>query len=99
MINRVPLNRDTIRVQFVLPEARLPEERVSVVGDFNAWDPAALPLRRRNNGTRSASVVLETGRRYAFRYVADSSDHWMDEETADSAEPNGYGTWNSVVVT
>lgn len=99
MIRRVPVNRDKIRVQFVLPESRLPDTKVSVVGDFNAWDPGALVLQRQDDGTRAASVVLRTGQRYAFRYVADGSDRWVDEETADSAEPDGRGTWNSVVLT
>ena len=53
--------KDGVRVQFVVPEAQVPG-RVSVVGEFNSWDPKALPLRRRANGTRSASVVLKPGR-------------------------------------
>jgi hypothetical protein len=98
MIKRTPLNGGgEVKVQFVLPEERL-HGKVSVVGEFNDWDPTALPLRKRANGTRSASIVLETGRRYAFRYVGEG-DRWYDEETADSAEPNGLGGWNSVVVT
>jgi len=69
-----------------------------VVGEFNDWNPRATPLRRRTNGTRSASVTLETGRRYAFRYLGEGGT-WYDEETADGAEPNDFGTWNSVVTT
>lgn len=98
MIKRTPMNGGGgVRVQFVLPEERLSGE-VSVVGEFNDWNPRAHRLRRRTNGTRSASVVLESGRRYAFRYLGENG-RWYDEETADSAEPNGHGTWNSVLNT
>jgi 1,4-alpha-glucan branching enzyme len=96
MIKRTPVSGG-VRVQFSLPEERV-SGKVSVVGEFNDWNPRATPLRRRANGTRSASVVLEPGRRYAFRYVGEG-DHWYDEETADSAVPNGFGGWNSVVQT
>ena len=97
MIKRSPAKNGTVKIQFVLPEERL-AGAVSVVGEFNDWNPRATPLRKRTNGTRSASVTLETGRRYAFRYLAEGG-RWYDEETADSAEPNDYGTWNSVVTT
>ena len=96
MIKRTPVKGgEGVRVQFVLPEERIWGE-VSVVGEFNDWNPRATPLRRRPNGTRSASVVLEPGR-YAFRYLGEGG-RWYDEETADSAEPNGLGGWNSVLV-
>ena len=97
MIKRIPAKNGTVKVQFVLPEERL-VGAVSVVGEFNDWNPRSHPLRKRTNGTRSASVTLESGRRYAFRYLAEGG-RWYDEETADSAEPNDYGTWNSVVTT
>jgi hypothetical protein len=97
MIKRTPGKDGTVKIQFVLPEERL-SGSVSVVGEFNDWNPRATPLRRRANGTRSASVTLEAGRRYAFRYLGEGG-RWYDEESADSAEPNGHGTWNSVVTT
>ena len=97
MIKRSPGKNGTVKVQFVLPEERLTGS-VSVVGEFNDWNPRATPLRKRTNGTRSASVTLEKGRSYAFRYLGEGG-HWYDEETADSAQPNDYGTWNSVFTT
>jgi|tagenome__1003787_1003787.scaffolds.fasta_scaffold19576288_1 hypothetical protein len=98
MIKRTPVKSgDGVKVQFVLPEERL-NGKISVVGEFNDWDPKATPLRKRTNGTRSASVVLEPGRNYAFRYLAENG-HWYDEETADGAEPNGFGGWNSILRT
>lgn len=70
---------------------------VSVVGDFNGWDPAAHPLKPRTNGRRSAVVTLPAGTRHAFRYLADGGDFFDDPE-ADGYEDNGYGGTHSVIV-
>ena len=97
MIKRTPM-RDRVRVQFILPETRVTSEEVCVVGEFNNWREGATRLRRQEDGTRSASVTLAAGQRYAFSYVGDDG-RWYDEETADSAEPDGRGGWNSVLRT
>jgi hypothetical protein len=36
-------------------------EPVSVVGDVNDWTPRSHPLRRRSDGTRSATITLPAG--------------------------------------
>jgi 1,4-alpha-glucan branching enzyme len=69
----------TIRVTFALP-ADTPGGAVSVVGDFNNWDPFAHPLRRRGNGTRSATVTVASGSTLRFRYLAEGG-LWFDDET------------------
>jgi 1,4-alpha-glucan branching enzyme len=71
-----------VRVTFALP-ADDPAGAVSVVGDFNGWDPFAHPLRRRSNGTRSAVVRLPAGSRSRFRYLADGG-RWFDDESGAS---------------
>jgi len=84
-------------VTFVLPEdhPRLP---ASVVGDFNAWDPAALPLRRRTNGTWSASATLERGRQFRFRYRGDDGA-WFNDDAADGYVANDYQSTDCVLAT
>jgi len=59
----------TIRVTFTLP-ADEPRGAVSVVGDFNDWNPFVHPLRRRANGTRSVAVTVPAGSMLRFRYLA-----------------------------
>jgi hypothetical protein len=71
------------------------EPPVSVVGDFNGWNPAATPLVRRGRTLR-ASVVLDAGRRYAFRYLADGG-RWFNDDAADDYEPNDFGGRDSVI--
>jgi hypothetical protein len=87
------LKRKATSVTFVLPADVGP---VSVIGEFNGWDPHAHPLRKRWNGTRSVSVELEPGA-HPFRYLADGGV-FFDEPEADAVEPNGYGDTHSVLV-
>jgi hypothetical protein len=84
------LKRVGPKVTFVLPDAVGP---VSVVGDFNGWDPQVHPLRRRSNATRSVAVDLGPGS-YAFRYLA-ADGVFFDEPDADRVEENGFGDTHS----
>jgi len=86
------LKRTSGTITFVLPADVGP---VSVVGDFNGWDPMCHPLRKRSNGTRSAALELEPGE-YSFRYLGDTSG-FFDDSDADRIEPNGYGDTHSVL--
>jgi 1,4-alpha-glucan branching enzyme len=69
----------TVRVTFALP-ADEPDGAVSVVGNFNDWNPFAHPLRRRANRTRSAAVTVPAGSTLHFRYLAEGG-RWFDDET------------------
>jgi len=82
-----PTRNGTVRVTFVLP-ATEPAGAVSVVGDFNGWDPHAHPLRKRGNGARSAAVSVPAGATLRFRYLAEGGV-WFDDETA--APRDGQG--------
>ena len=87
-----PARDGTVRVTFALP-ADEPCGAVSVVGDFNNWNPFAHPLRRRANGTRSAAVTVRTGSTLRFRYLAEGGI-WFNDETA----PAGDGPDVSIAV-
>ena len=86
-----------VRVTFVLPKDQ-PHGKVSVVGDFNGWEPGALLLVRRANRTYSASVELEAGGRWAFRYLAEGGV-WLDDPEADGHARDEWGNLNGVVET
>jgi len=75
-----PARNGTVRVTFALP-ADQPPGAVSVVGDFNDWNPFAHPLQRRSNGTRSAAVTVPAGATLRFRYLAEGGV-WFNDETA-----------------
>lgn len=82
-----PGRKGNVRVTFALPAGE-PGGAVSVVGDFNDWDPFAHPLQQRANGIRSASVTVKAGSTLRFRYLAESGV-WFDDETARA--PDGQG--------
>ena len=74
-----PSGDGMVKVTFSLPPNE-PAGAVSVVGDFNNWDPSAHPLRARSNRTRSASVTVPAGSTLRFRYLAEGG-MWFDDET------------------
>jgi hypothetical protein len=85
---------DQVRATFVVADEGLYGHLVAVVGDFNGWDPTTTPMRKEGNG-RVATVSLQAGRRYAFRYLSDGV--WFNDDTADAYEPNDLGVDNSIL--
>jgi 1,4-alpha-glucan branching enzyme len=85
-----------VKVTFQLPP-ELDAETVRLAGDFTDWQPAH-ELRRQKDGSWRATVELEPGREYEFRYVVDG-ERWMNDPEADRYADNPYGDGNSVVVT
>jgi hypothetical protein len=79
-----PQRDGMVRITFALP-VKEPAAAVSVVGDFNDWNPFAHPLRVRSNRTRSVSVTVPSGSRLRFRYLAEGG-HWFDDDTVSSGE-------------
>ncbi|MEV6735113.1 MULTISPECIES: isoamylase early set domain-containing protein [unclassified Streptomyces] len=74
------LRNDCTEVTFVLP-ADQPPGPVSVVGDFNDWQPGTHTLRPRTDGMRAVSVELASERAHSFRYLA-AGDYWFNDDTA-----------------
>lgn len=88
------------KVTFALAKTQAKEAgKVNVVGEFNDWDTTATPLRRQKDGAFSATVDLETGREYQFRYLIDG-EIWLSDPEADQYAFSPFGDCdNSVVVT
>jgi 1,4-alpha-glucan branching enzyme len=76
---RTSRSADRVKVTFALP-LHDASGRCSVVGDFNAWAPGSHELRRRTNGTRSASVTVPPGTRLRFRYLAEDGTWFNDPD-------------------
>lgn len=87
------------KITFKLPaEIAAGAARASVVGEFNGWDPQATRMRRLKSGDFKATVDLEVGREYQYRYLLDDA-RWTNDESADRYVPAGVpGAENSVVV-
>jgi 1,4-alpha-glucan branching enzyme len=82
-----PSRTGTVKVTFALPAAE-PAGAVSVVGNFNDWDPFAHPLKKRPNGTRSAVVTVPAGSTLHFRYLAEGGV-WLDDDTVRTRDAQG----------
>ncbi|MFD3548860.1 isoamylase early set domain-containing protein [Streptomyces sp. NPDC058655] len=81
------LRKDRTEVTFVLPADR-PPGQVSVVGDFNDWQPGTHPLKLRKDGKRAVTVELPAASTHAFRYLA-AGDYWFNDDSAgDQDGPN-----------
>lgn len=83
MLRRTQLFGRKTRVTFALP-ADHPCGTVSVVGDFNDWQPGLHEMRRRRNGIRTVSVILPPGT-HRFRYLA-TGGLWFDDDGADHVD-------------
>ena len=71
----------TRKITFALP-ADHPAGKVSVVGNFNNWTPGTDVLKKRSNGTMSATVTLPSDYIVAFRYLGENGQ-WFDDQDAD----------------
>jgi hypothetical protein len=83
---------DSVRFTLVAPNAT----RVTLVGDFNGWDPVALPLRRAGDGrTWEIEVPLAPGR-YAYSFLVDGA--LARDPLAPRAAGDDFGSPSSVVM-
>lgn len=86
---------DQVKVTFELPANGA--RSAAVVGDFNAWQPEALPMRlRKKEGVFSASATLPSGRVYEFRYLVDGRE-WVTDPAADGLAWSPFGAPNAVL--
>lgn len=95
MIKREISKKDkAVKVTFVQPVNG--SESIAVLGDFNEWDARKGKLVKRANGTASASVTLEPGKSYRFRYLT-ADGTWLNDEEADEYAPNQFGTVDCII--
>ena len=88
------------KVTFELPaEATAGVKKVALVGDFNNWDESATMMKKnKETGLFTASLSLEVGREYRFRYLFDG-ERWENDWNADKYVPSSFGgAENSVVI-
>ena len=96
----MPTNRaskpKTVQVTFTLP-LEIEAHDVSLCGEFNNWSTDGTKLIRESDGCWRATVSLEPGRAYRYRYLLDGQ-RWENAWDADDYVPNPYGGEDSVVV-
>jgi 1,4-alpha-glucan branching enzyme len=91
-------NKPVCKVTFKIPvEMAHAATQANVVGEFNDWSTTATPMKRSKNGAFSATVELEKGRSYQFRYLLGQS-YWENDPDADGYLPTPFGnSTNSVI--
>ena len=92
MITTSLLPNGDVLVTFMIDDGR----PVSVVGDFNGWDPSRDPFVEELDGRRYVTVSVPADTVTCFRYLADDGE-FFDDPAADRLEPNGYGQTHSVL--
>lgn len=99
MKKRMLKTKPVCKVTFELPGAAAgAAASVHLVGDFNGWDTARTPMKRRKDGSFTVTLDLERDREYQYKYLIDAS-HWENDWAADRYTPSPLGDGdNSVVV-
>ena len=88
-------SKPVCQVTFQLP-SDIEAKQAYIVGDFNDWDQTATPLKK-VKGEWKATLELEQGRDYQYRYLINGSE-WRNDDAADRYVPNNIDGDNSVVV-
>jgi len=69
-----------------------------VAGDFNNWSRTATPMKRTASGNFEASVKLDAGKEFHFRYLLDDI-RWDNDWHADKYVQSSFrDAENSVVI-
>jgi len=69
-------------------------KNVSLVGEFNNWNPDADPMQRDKNGTWKKTKMLSPGN-IEYKFYVDGE--WTQDPENLRKCPNCFGTQNSVV--
>lgn len=74
-------------------------QTISVVGDFNNWDPNDMSMKRLKNGSYIKVCYLEQGKSIQFRYLI-NNETWMTDDQADGYADTGMGDQqkNAVII-
>ncbi len=80
------------RISFTLkaPDAQL----VSLVGNFNDWNPNKHPMKKNSKGIWQKTVLLEPGT-YEYKFCVD--EQWLADTRNNSRCLNEFGTMNSLI--
>jgi 1,4-alpha-glucan branching enzyme len=73
-------------------------KKVQLLGDFNNWDKSTEPMTALKSNDFTATLELEAGKQYQFRYLIDG-EIWKNDSQADSFVSNSFGEENGVIST
>jgi len=83
------IKRRKITFSFESSDAR----EVSLMGDFNNWNPKKHPMKKDDNGKWTKAVILPPGQ-YEYKFLVDGQ--WKQDPRSDRICANKFGTYNNV---
>ena len=83
------------RVTFKVP-AELGAETAAVLGEFNGWDASSHPMKKRKDGSLSATISIKPDAEYRFRYLLDGT-RWENDVECDDVAPNRFGSSDGIL--
>jgi 1,4-alpha-glucan branching enzyme len=86
------LKPKTKKIQFSLQAAEA--QKVSLVGDFNNWNPHADPMQKNETGNWTKTKILSPGN-LEYKYWVDGE--WMHDPQNLRVCLNCFGTQNNIV--
>ena len=69
-------------------------KKVCIAGNFNAWNPSSMPMKKENDGTWRIKLKLSPGK-YEYKYFVDGA--WDSDRSCTEVVPNPFGTDNCVI--
>ncbi len=92
-------SKPVCKATFRIPEEKgKPVKTAHIVGEFNDWSFFSTPMKKLKSGAFTATLDLEPGKEYQFRYLLDN-EIWENESDADKSTPTPFGdSENSVIV-
>jgi predicted flap endonuclease-1-like 5' DNA nuclease len=87
------------KVTFILPaEIVANASNGLLLGEFNNWDKeTGFSLKKSKDGSMKATIELEAGKSYEYRYLLDGG-RWENDQTADQyAHVHGFNIVNCVI--
>ena len=91
-------NKPVCKTTFRIPEEMGNSAKSAyIVGEFNNWTSFSTPMKKLKSGAFTATLELEPGREYQFRYLLDKKI-WENEIDADKSVSSPYGDSENFVI-
>lgn len=97
IIKKYQPSKSNCKVTFSYP-AQEGVNDVKILGDFNNWDPTSATIMKKSKSDFSASLELNLGQVYEFRYLI-NGNQWENDFSADKYVASPFvGIDNSVLI-
>jgi 1,4-alpha-glucan branching enzyme len=86
--------KDYCKVKFTLKPDNA--ESVAIAGLNGNWE-TLISMSKKKDGSFTAEISLPKESQHEFKYLINDSE-WINEPEADTEQPNGFGSSNSVII-